>query len=95
VTARVAGWPAALLVSNGPYEMTDVAGLGWLSRGPARHRLGLGLVRLWVMTRQGRGRCRGDVALRSGREVAGRCPAAAPVQWARWAPGAPKGKGLL
>jgi hypothetical protein len=67
----------------------------WLSRGPAWHRLGLGLVRLWVMTRQGRGRCRGDVALRSGREVAGRCLAAAPVQWARWAPGAQKGKGLL
>jgi hypothetical protein len=36
--------------------------------------------------RQGRGRCRGNVELRSGREVAGQCPAAAPVTWARWAP---------
>ena len=26
------GCPLALLVSNGPYEMTDVAGLGRLSR---------------------------------------------------------------
>jgi hypothetical protein len=26
------GGPQALLVSNGPYEMTDVAGLGRLSR---------------------------------------------------------------